>query len=123
MNKLDQLIQQIRSELGSDFISTDIVGMDGLSIAGGSLDPAFDASIASARFAMVMKLAEKICEKLNIGAVEDNLVTTDKIYIISRYLGDGSYYWGLAVPCDATLGSIRLMMNEYAPKLWDAIPR
>lgn len=123
MSKLEDIIQEIRVELGSDFISTDIVGSDGLSIAGAAMDPKFDGSQASARFSMVMKLADKTSDKLGIGTVEDNLATTDKLMILTRHLGDGSYYWGLAVPKDATLGSIHLMMNEFAPQLWDAIPR
>ena len=122
MSKLEELIQQVRSELGADFISTDVVGMDGLSIAGGSMDPNFNAADASARFAMVMKLAERVSAKVGMGKVDDNLVSTDKAYIMTRFLGDSSYYWGLAVSRNATLGSVRLIMNEYAPQIWDAIP-
>lgn len=123
MAKLDQILQQVRAELGADFVSTDVVGMDGLSVAGGSIDPNFDATAASARFAMVMKLSSKVSDKLAMGAVDDNLVTTDHAFILARFLGDGSYYWGLAVTREATLGTVRMMMNEYAPQLWDAIPR
>jgi predicted regulator of Ras-like GTPase activity (Roadblock/LC7/MglB family) len=123
MAKLELLIQQFRSELGADFVSTDVVGMDGLSIAGGSIDPNFNSTDASARFSMVMKLAAKVSGKLGLGKVDDNLVTTDKAYIIARFLGDGSYYWGVAVTRNATLGTVRMMMNEYADQLWDAIPR
>ncbi|HVN80437.1 MAG TPA: hypothetical protein VMW38_15685 [Terriglobia bacterium] len=123
MAKLDLLIQQFRSELGADFISTDVVGMDGLSIGGGSIDPNFNSTDASARFSMVMKLAAKVSGKLGLGKVDDNLVTTDKAYIIARFLGDDSYYWGVAVTRNATLGTVRMMMNEYADQLWDAIPR
>ena len=123
MPKLDQLLQQFRSELGADFVSTDVVGMDGMSIAGGSIVPDFDASEASARFAMVMKLASKASEKLGSGTVDDNLVTTDRLYILARFLGNGSYYWGVAVTRNATLGTVRMLMNEYADQIWDAIPR
>jgi predicted regulator of Ras-like GTPase activity (Roadblock/LC7/MglB family) len=123
MAKLDLLIQQFRSELGADFVSTDVVGMDGLSIGGGSIDPNFNSTDASARFSMVMKLAAKVSGKLGLGKVEDNLVTTDKAYIIARFLGDGSYYWGVAVTRNATLGTVRMLLNEYADQIWDAIPR
>jgi predicted regulator of Ras-like GTPase activity (Roadblock/LC7/MglB family) len=123
MTKLDDLVQEIRSELGADFVSTDVVGMDGLSIAGQSADPNFDGSAASARFAMVMKLSEQVSKKINMGTVDDNLVTTDQAYIISRFLGDGSYYWGVAVTRNAVLGLVRMVMNEYADQLWNAIPR
>ncbi len=122
MAKIDQVIQQIRLELGTDFIATDIIGMDGLSIAGNSIDPSFDNASASARFAMVMKLASKVSDKLDLGEVEDSLTTTEKMLLLTRFIGDGAYCWQLVVPREATLGSIRLVMNEYAQQLWDAIP-
>ena len=122
MNKLEQVIYQFRNELGSDFISTDVVGMDGISIGGGSLNPNFDAADISARFAEVMKLAVKISTKIDIGKVDDNLVTTDTTYIISRFLGDGQYYWVVVVSSNATLGTVRMLMNEFAPQITDAIP-
>lgn len=122
MNKLEQVIFQFRNELGSDFISTDVVGMDGISIGGGSSNPNFDAADISARFAEVMKLAVKISTKIDIGKVDDNLVTTDTTYIISRFLGDGLYYWVVVVSSNATLGTVRMLMNEFAPQINDAIP-
>ncbi len=122
MAKLDQLLQEVRAQLGGDFVSTDIVGMDGISIAGGSVSPEFDSTEASARFAMVMKLAAQVSNKIGMGAVDDLLVTTDKVFILTRFLGNGTYYWGLAVSRNATLGSVRILMNEYADQLWDAIP-
>jgi hypothetical protein len=51
------------------------------------------------------------------------LITTDQAFILTRSLGDGSFYWGLAVTREATLGMLRMLMNEYADRLWDAIPR
>ncbi len=122
MNKLEQVIYQFRNELGSDFISTDVVGMDGISIGGGSLNPNFDAADISARFAEVMKLAVKISTKIYIGKVDENLVTTDTTYIVSRFLGDGQYYWVVVVSSNATLGTVRMLMNEFAPQINDAIP-
>jgi len=122
MTKLEQLLNEVRSELGADFMTTDVVGMDGLSIAGISASSSFDSHAASARFAMVMKLGSKVSDKINMGAVDDLLVTTDTSYIIARFLGNGSYYWGLSVTKDATLGMVRMLMNDYATRLWDAVP-
>ena len=122
MTKIDEILQEVRTELGADFVSADVVGMDGLSIGGLVTDPNFDASAASARFAMVMRLAQKVSDKIRMGEVTDSLVTTNNAYIISRFLGDGSYYWGLAVTRDSVLGMVRMVMDEYADQLWDAIP-
>jgi len=123
MTKLEQILQQVRTELGADFVATDVVGMDGLSIAGGSVVADFDSTAASARFAMVMKLAANVSSKIGVVAVEDSLVTTDQAYIITRFLGDGSYFWGLAVTRNATLGMVRTLMNEYADQIWKAVPK
>lgn len=122
MSKLEQVIQQFKNELGGDFVSTDVVGMDGISIAGGSVDPNFSASDTAARFAEIMKLGVKVSNKIDIGKIDDNLVTTNKNYIISRFLGDGSYYWVVVVTLNATLGTLRMLMNEFAPQMWDSIP-
>jgi predicted regulator of Ras-like GTPase activity (Roadblock/LC7/MglB family) len=123
MAKLDQLIQQFRSEIGPDFISTDVVGMDGMSIAGGSNDPNFNSNETAARFAMVMKLAGNVTTRVGMGVVDDNLVTTDRTYVLTRFLGDGSYFLNVAVSRNAILGNLRVLMNEYAPRFWEAIPR
>jgi len=121
--RLNAVIQQFRMEFGADLISTEVVGMDGISIAGGSDDPAYDSTEAAARFSTVMKLAAKASNRVGMGRVEDNLTTTDKTYIIARFIGDGSYYWGVTVTRFATLGSVRMVMNEYAARVWEAIPR
>lgn len=123
MTKLEQILQQFKSELGADFVSTDVVGMDGMSIAGGSADPNFSASDAAARFAEIMKLAVKVSNKISSGGVDDNLVTTNKNYVISRFLGDSSYYWVVVVTNNATLGTLRMLMNEYAPQILNVIPQ
>ena len=123
MATVQELVDEFRSEVGPDFVSADVVGMDGLSIAGVSADPNFDGAAASARFAMVMKLASKVADKIEMGNVDDTLTTTDQAYILARFLGDSSYYWGVAVTREATLGVVRMLMNEYADQLWDAIPR
>ncbi len=122
MAKLDNLLQEVRASLGAEFVATDVFGMDGLSIAGSSVDPSFNGTEASARFTMVMKLGSKVSNQLGLGPVDDNLVTTDRVYILARFLGNSSYIWDLAVTREATLGSVRLLMNEYADQIWDAIP-
>jgi predicted regulator of Ras-like GTPase activity (Roadblock/LC7/MglB family) len=123
MSKLDQLMQQVRVELGAEYLSSHVTGKDGMAITGGSMSQEYDNSGAAARVAMIMKLAGTVSNKLNLGEVEDNLVTTDKVYVLFRSLGDGSYTWSVVVTRDATLGTVRMTINEYAEQLWDAIPR
>lgn len=122
MAKLQDVMKEMADNIPG-FISADVVGMDGLSIAGYSSKPDFDAEAASAQFALVMKLVQRTAAQLDSGEVEDNLVTTEHAYILTRFLGDSSYYLGVAVDKDmASLGNVRLMARQYAGDLWDAIP-
>ncbi|MBN1484192.1 MAG: DUF4388 domain-containing protein [Chloroflexia bacterium] len=120
-------LQEVLREMGSlipGFIATDVVGMDGLSIGGYAADPHFDGEAASAQFALVMKLVQRTVGELAGGEVEDNLVTTDRIYILTRFLGDGSYYLGMAIDKEqATLGNVRLVSRRFADRIWAAIPK
>jgi predicted regulator of Ras-like GTPase activity (Roadblock/LC7/MglB family) len=121
---LDKIHQDFRAELGPDFFLSMLVGMDGLSISNNAaIEIDSFAAEWAARMAMIAKLADKVSAKLGIGKMEDDLVTIDREYLILRNLGDGSFFWVLSVPRTATLGTVRILMAEYAPKLWDAIPR
>ena len=123
MSKLDKLLREIQTELGPGFIATSIAGMDGLIIANHSLSPNFDANKVAARMAMVMSLAAKSGGKMGMGEVDHNLITTDQAYIISRFIGDGSYYWIIAITRDSVLGMVYMIMEDFADRLWEAIPR
>ncbi len=122
MEKINDILKEIKKDVADVFISTDIVGEDGLSIGGGSDDPNFDSAAASARFLVMMKLASKVSGKIKMGDVDDTLTTTNQVYVLTRYLGDGSYYWSLVVNREATLGMVRMIMKDYVYKLWDSIP-
>lgn len=124
MTKLDQLLQQIRNEIGGDFVSMSISGPDGIAIARETVNADKNASDEiTTRAIMVLQLAKKVSDKLGLGEFEENMLTSDKIYGILAYLGDGSYSWTVAVSRKATLGTVRMILNEYASQVWDAIPR
>jgi predicted regulator of Ras-like GTPase activity (Roadblock/LC7/MglB family) len=122
MAKLDQLMQEINNELGSDFYYMLIVGSNGLSIAFlHRIERDFDA--LAARESMVNKLAGKVADKLDLGEVDDNLITNNNSYVLTQLLGDGSYFAVLGLAKDASLGVARMLLKENAQPLWDAIPR
>lgn len=121
-SELANIIKDVRSDLGNDFIATEIVGMDGMSVAGDKALKEFNSEIVSAHFTMVMKLAKKVSHNMDIGAVNENLVSTDSSLALSRFLGDGSVYWLLITTKEATLGIVRTLMDEYELRLWGALP-
>ncbi len=124
MIKIQELIGEVRNELGSSFIATDIVNLkDGLPIASASISPDINVDENVARMTMVMKLATKVTDKIQVGNVDDLLTTIKSGYLLMKTIGDGSYFWILSVTDEATLGMVRIIMNDYADKIWDAIPK
>jgi predicted regulator of Ras-like GTPase activity (Roadblock/LC7/MglB family) len=119
---LQSLLSDIRADLGPDFVAIDIVGMDGMSIASQKARSEFNSEMVAAHFTMVMKLAGKVSEKMDLGAVRENQVTTGSVMVFSRILGSSSFFWLLATTQNATLGMVRSLMSEYETRLLGAIP-
>ncbi|MDY7042073.1 MAG: DUF4388 domain-containing protein [Chloroflexota bacterium] len=123
MAKLNDLVKEMASEVPG-FIAAGVAGMDGLPIAEHSVNPDFNMEAAAAQFALVMKLVQKSVSQLGKDEIEDNLVTTDNAYLLTRLLGDGSYFLSIAVDKGAaSLGNVRLMTRQFADDLWAAIPK
>lgn len=115
-------IESFRSEVPA-FVSTDIVNItSGMSIGGGSIDPRFDATVASASYAEVVKANSRALALLGMDpeSTEDILITTTSTYILLRLLG-GDYYHGLAIGKDGNLGLARVIMKKYEPIFLDGI--
>ena len=102
---LQALLADIRADLGDDFIASDIVGMDGMSIAGHRANADFDSGVVAAHFTMVMKLAGKVSDKMQLGRIRENQVNTGSAMVFTRSLGNGSFFWLLATKPSATLPS------------------
>lgn len=119
---LADLLKDIRIDLGADFIASDIVGLDGMSIAGERGRGDYDGDMVAAHFAMVMKLAGKVSGEMDMGAVRENQVDTEKAMVFSRQLGDTEFFWLLATTREATLGIVRSLLDEYELRLFAAIP-
>ena len=122
MNTLPQLLGSFKDEV-PEFVSTDIVNIDsGLSISGATVDPEFDASVASACSAEVVKANRRTLELLGLGAhsTEDILISTAKVYLLIRLLGP-DYYHVLAVNRKGNLGLARAIMKKHQPRLQRAI--
>ena len=122
MSVLQQELDKFRDEV-PEFVSTDMVNIEsGLSIGGATIDPDFDASVASACYAEVVKLNRRALELLGLGAnsTEDLLVTTKKVNILVRMLG-GEYCHVLAISRKANLGLARAIMKKYEQVLLEAV--
>lgn len=123
MNKLTNLLKEMGEEIPG-LSATAIVGMDGLPVAQYSTATEFDIEIAAAQFALIMKSLQKTCDQLGNNNVEDTFVTTTSSYLMTLFLGDGSYYLVVAIDKNSgTLGNLRLITKQFADALWNAIPK
>ena len=119
---LHDAIEMFKSEIPA-FVSTDIVSIaSGMSIGGGSIDPNFDATVASASYAEVVKSNARALKLLGIDpdSTEDILITTRSAFILIRLLGR-EYYHGLAIGTDGNLGLARVIMKKYESVFLDGI--
>lgn len=119
---LMDVINRFRAEV-PQFVSTDVVHIEtGLSLGGGSIDPNFDSSLASASYAELVKSNARALDLLGLGAAatEDILITTRQIYLLIRMIGP-EHYHGLAISRQGTLGYARAVMKKYEPQLLEAI--
>ncbi len=121
-----QDMKEILIELGREvpgFAGSAVIGMDGLGIAEYSVNQA-NAETIHAQLTLLFKLVDTSVGKLDVGIVQDFLLTTDKAYTLIRFLSDTQYF--LAIVSDrsrANLGNMRLISRLYADRLSKAMPR
>lgn len=124
MAKINDVLKELREEVGGDLIQCTVTGLDGMAIARESvIADSEQADHMTGRALMALQTAKRVTEKLKLGDYEETILTTDKAYVYSKFLGDGSYTLMLSFTRKATLGTVRMLIEEYAPKIWDAIPR
>jgi predicted regulator of Ras-like GTPase activity (Roadblock/LC7/MglB family) len=124
MAKIEDILARFMEEV-PQFIATDCVNIDtGLSVGGStSIDPKFDASLASACYSEVVKSNARALDLLGIGSgtVEDILITTRDAYILIRVIGK-EHYVSLVITRRGTLGLARAILKKHEPALLTALP-
>ena len=119
-------MQEILAELADEvpgLLATAVVGMDGLTIAEVTRGP-INVEQTGAQMTLLIKLVETSTQKLGAGTVQDYLLTTDKAYLLLRFLGNSQYFLGMSANRSKTnLGKMRLYSRVYAEKLAAAMPR
>ena len=120
--KMQEVLADLSGEATGIFASA-VVGMDGLPIAEFA-KKSIDIESFSAQMTLLVKLVDTTTKKVEAGKVEDHLLTTDKGYLLIRFLGDSDYYLGIgAVRSASNLGKLRLYSRVYAERLNAILPR
>ena len=125
-DNMAQKMHEVLADFGEEttgLFAAVVVGMDGLPLADYS-KKTVDVEAFSAQMTLLIKLVDTTTKKVNAGKVEDYLLTTDKAYLLIRFLGDSDYYLGIGAVREASnLGKLRLYSRIYAERLSAALPR
>lgn len=120
--KMQEVLADLSGEATGLFASA-VVGMDGLPVAEFA-KKSVDIESFSAQMTLLIKLVDTTTKKVKAGKVEDYLLTTDKAYLLIRFLGDSDYYLGIGAVREASnLGKLRLYSRIYAERLSAVLPR
>lgn len=115
MAGLKDILKEMANEMDG-VLAIVITGMDGITIAVHN-PTGYDVDAFSAKFAMIMKLSDRSVSDLKgMGDFEECLIQTQNAWILTRFLGQ-SYYVGIAVSRDGTLGNVRLVGQKYLEQL------
>ena len=120
--KMQEVLADLSGEATGLFASA-VVGMDGLPVAEFA-KKSVDIESFSAQMTLLIKLVDTTTKKVKAGKVEDYLLTTDKAYLLIRFLGNSEYYLGIGAVREASnLGKLRLYSRIYAERLSAVLPR
>ena len=120
--KMQEVLADLSKEATGLFASA-VVGMDGLPVAEFA-KKSVDIESFSAQMTLLIKLVDTTTKKVKAGKVEDYLLTTDKAYLLIRFLGNSEYYLGIGAVREASnLGKLRLYSRIYAERLSAVLPR
>lgn len=119
--RLEDVLKEMANDMEPGLHGMVVAGTDGMGIAFHKVAGEAAESMGS-QMALIMQLSRRSAERLKEGDVEDVLLTTDKSYLIGRFLGDNHYFAVVNVDRDSVLGNVRLTMRNYADRLVKAIP-
>ncbi len=117
---LEDVVKEIKEVEGAAVVNLE----SGLPIASFSVSQVIDIAVAAASYAEVVKANEKALELLGgvekVGETEDILITTTRVYILIRKLGQKHYY-GIALNRGGNLGFARVIMKKHEVRLLEAL--
>jgi predicted regulator of Ras-like GTPase activity (Roadblock/LC7/MglB family) len=123
MSQVDDILEEFSNDV-SEFIATDVVDIEsGMSMGGYSVDPDFDGSAASAAFSEVVQSYKRAFDMLDMNpeSLQDILGTADDVLVVTRLIGDRTFYHGLAIGKEGNLALARKTMEKYEDRIVDAV--
>jgi predicted regulator of Ras-like GTPase activity (Roadblock/LC7/MglB family) len=119
--KFDEILTSLAGEV-SGYTASALVGIDGINIASHTAGQ-MDTENVSAQITTLFRLVDASVEKLGAGVLEDNLLSTERVYVLMRFLPGKEYFLAIAANRkEGNLGNLRLMSKMYTDQLSKAMP-
>jgi hypothetical protein len=117
MSKINELMEQFAGEVDGFIASSIYDPTSGQGIISKSTIDGFDPDIADAYTSEIIKENEKALKALKANAKTiDFLITTNKIFLITRSIEGSKFYHGCAFQKTGNLGMTREVMKKYEPR-------
>ena len=118
---LEEVLQKMSGDVNG-YVASVVTGMDGLSIAQHA-NKKINTDAISAQLTLLLKLVETSVSRLNAGQLEDELLSTEDVYILMRFLPDKQFFLGVVADRrTGNLGNLRLITRMYTDRLAKAMP-
>ncbi len=120
--KIQQVVETMAQRIFG-FVSLSVVGIDGLEIIEYAHRD-FDRETINAQFTLVMQMLQRSIQHLGVIRFDDYIITTQNYYLFTCFLGDQSFWLGIAIDRkQGNLGNLQLMVQQFSPLIWEAIPK
>jgi CheY-like chemotaxis protein/predicted regulator of Ras-like GTPase activity (Roadblock/LC7/MglB family) len=120
VKQIVELFKKMATELHGGMMVS-LMDLDGMMIA--EHNPAqIPSDVFAARFAMVIGIIEKTLKEFDgVGELKETIFQASEAWIVCRIV-DPSFYLGIMVNQESTLGNIRLVLGKYIDKVRQLLP-
>ncbi len=120
LNYASRLEETVRAVLGG--FAASLVGVDGITLAGFSIEEGYDSSLADAHVASIVGIGDAISGDIELGDVQEMILTASKATIVVRTIGEGFYVCLVLKGPHQNLGlarvELRRLCQEFAKTLY-----
>ncbi len=110
---LEDALQQFRNNLGRDYVSSGVVGLDGIHLAFDSTDPDHDEARAAAELADGLRDMMDLARDTDSGNIHYITIATDRYKIFLHPVGSsGKYFNSLTIRADGNVGKAILELEK-----------
>ncbi len=110
---LEDALLQFRNNLGRDYVSSGVVGLDGIHLAFDSTDPNHDEVRAAAELADGLRDMMDLARDTDSGNIHYITIATDRYKIFLHPVGSsGKYFNSLTIMADGNVGKAILALEK-----------